>query len=141
MWTTPSATDALLTDQERNSLQVIQGAADKLQGILDKEIAAARGAILAGGGRLDQEGTLPDQILPDVLALVAWRYLIGYPALNSLQTPERRAAYDDARATLRAIARGAQKVELPAAGQALDLSAPVGQVQWVGRGSRRGRAL
>ena len=136
MWTTPTAAAALLSGPERDSLAAIPGAGDQLQTILEQEIAATRGAILAGGGRLDQEGTLPEQIIPDVLAVVAWRYLLVFPALRALQTPERMSAYADARATLQAIAQGRQKVELPAPGQALHLSTPRGAVQVVRRPRR-----
>ncbi len=135
-----------LSEPERAALQGLPGTADPWQAILDQEVAAARGAILAGGGRVGPEGTLPDQLVPDVLAIVAWRYLLGYPALPGLQTAGRQAAATAARANLTAVARGEQKVELPPAGQAVPLSTPLGQVQVVrpgrhhpGRSNRLGR--
>ena len=136
MWSTPSKDDALISPQEKASLSAIAGAADALQRILDQEIAAARGAILAGGGRVDQDGTVPDQIIPDLLAIAAWRYLNSYPALKSLQTAERKRLYQDARALMKQISRSEVRVELPAIGQALDTPTPVGQIQLASKSRR-----
>jgi len=136
-WNTLSAADALLSPQEKTSLATIASGADQLQKIADREIAAWRGAILAGGGRVDQDGTLPDQILPEVLAVIAWRYLLAYPELKKLQTDERRQLYGDALALKQEISAGRQKVELPASGQALSTTGPMGQVEVANTTKRR----
>jgi len=105
------------TPQEQAALTAIQGAAERLPGIVERAVAAARGAIRAGGYALGEEGTLPDELLGDVIALARWRWLLSFPQMQRLQTAERQAAHDRAQARLEAVARQRLGVQPPAPGR------------------------
>jgi len=137
MWSPITAESVPLSDEECTGLAKIAGAHQKLSAIVTREVNSARGAILAGGARIDAVGTIPDQIIPDVLAIIVWRYLLCFPQLSKLQTKERKAAYDEARATLKDVANGDLKLELADPNTALTLPTPVGQLQVVSHSKRR----
>lgn len=104
-----------LTPIEVTTLQGIQGASDKLDGILTNVINAARGAIVAGGGQLDQPGLIPDQLRADVIAIARWKWLISLPDLGEgFQSKARKEAHDDAQKRLDGVSMGKPKIELPA---------------------------
>ena len=115
-WSTIATSDVLeeFTPQEQAALQTIQNGTSQLGGILAKAVASARGSIQAGGNDLDAAGTLPDQIIPQVVAIIRWRWLVSLPKLKPLQTEERRDAYNDGLKALDKIASGHPKVERPA---------------------------
>ena len=112
-WKTITAEDVLgeFTPQEQAALQGIQGANEPLPGLLARVINAARGAIRAGGYALGDEGTVPDQLESDVVAIARWRWLIAFSQLQRFQTPERRAAHDLGQARLDAVARQQLSIE------------------------------
>lgn len=116
MWNTPTTDDVLeeFTPQESAALNSLQGGNKQLVGILEKTIASARGSINAGGNDLDVDGTIPDQVIPHVIAIARWRWLASFSALKSLQTDVRRDAYRDGLKALDKIAEGHPKVEAPA---------------------------
>ena len=104
-----------LTPIESATIQGVQGADDKLAGILDNVINAARGAIVAGGGQLDQPGLVPDQLRADVIAIARWKWLISLPDLGEgFQSKNRKEAHDDAQKRLDGVSTGKPKIELPA---------------------------
>lgn len=99
---------------EQAVLNNLQGGPAALPGIIAKSIAEARGYIQAGGNDLDAVGTVPQQVIPHVIAIVRWRWLTSVSALQKLQTDARRDAYRDAMKALSAIGDGHPKVERPA---------------------------
>ena len=117
-WSAITADEILeqLTPVETATLNNIQSATDQLDKILGRTVRAARGSIAAGGNPLGSDGTIPDQVRNDVIALARWTWLCSFPALKSMQTDGRKAAATDAQARLDAIANGKTKVELPSSG-------------------------
>ena len=114
-WKTVTVEDVLgeFTAQEQAALKGIQGAGDELPLILARVINAVRGAIRAGGYRLGEEGTTPDQLDLEIIALTRWRWLTAFSQLQRLQTRDRRDAHDAALARLERIARQQLAIEPP----------------------------
>jgi hypothetical protein len=114
-WKTVTVEDVLgeLTVQEQAALQGIEGAGDQLPLILARVVNAARGAIRAGAYRLGEEGTTPDQLDLEIIAVARWRWLTAFPQLQRLQTRDRRDAHDEALARLDLIARQRIAIEPP----------------------------
>lgn len=114
--------------KENALINNIQSATDNLAPILQRVVNAARGAIVAGGGPLDQPGTIPDQLRPDVIAIARWKWLVALPNVNeTLQSKNRKDAHDDAMKRLDEVAAGKIKIELP--GNPIIQDAPVNSVQ------------
>jgi hypothetical protein len=114
-WKTVTVEDVLgeLTVQEQAALKGIEGAGDQLPLILARVVNAARGAIRAGAYRLGEEGTTPDQLDLEIIAMARWRWLTAFPQLQRLQTRDRRDAHDGAVARLDMIARQKIAIEPP----------------------------
>jgi len=135
-WKSFAAQDVLnegFNPSEVNALKTMQGA-DNLALIVASVIGQVRGAVIAGGNQLDQPGLIPDQLRDAAVALARWRLLVSFPQLKTLQTPERKAAHDQANATLLEVAKGGVKIELPTA-PTTD-PGPAGQVRLVARRPR-----
>lgn len=136
-WSTIAATEVLqeFTPQEQAALNAIQGASTQLAAILARAVNAARGHIIAGGNATGPDGTIPDQVRSDVIAIARWQWLISFPQLKALQTDARKAANDEAQKTLKEINRKEIKVEIPAtpSGDA----GPVSQIQVATTGQPR----
>jgi hypothetical protein len=115
-WKTVTVEDVLgeFTPQEQAALKGIQGAAEQLPLILTRVVNGARGAMRAGGYELGEEGTTPDQLDLEIIALARWRWLLAFPQLQRLQTRDRRDAHDEALARLERIARQKIAIEPPA---------------------------
>lgn len=116
-WNPLTSDDVLeeFTPQEQAMLKNIQGVdTDTLTGIVQRVLQAMRGSILAGGGRLDVDGTIPDQLRGEAIDIIRWRFLISFPTLKSFQTEARKKAHDEAKDTLKEIAASKMKVEAPA---------------------------
>lgn len=135
-WNTITSDEVLaeFTPQEQAALKNIQQAVDNLPGILARIVNQARSSILAGGGRLDALNTIPDQLRPEVIDMARWRWLVSFPTLKTLQTKERKDAADEAKKTLKEVARGELKVEVP--GTAIATVAPVNAVATVRPGRK-----
>ena len=114
-WKTVTVEDVLgeLTAQEQAALKGIEGSGGQLPLILARVVNAARGAIRAGAYRLGEEGTTPDQLDLEIIAIARWRWLTAFPQLQRLQTRDRRDAHDQALARLDMIARQKIAVEPP----------------------------
>jgi len=114
-WKTVTVEDVLgeFTGEEQAALKGIQGAGDQLPLILARVVNAARGAIRAGGYRLGEEGTTPDQLDLEIVALARWRWLTAFSQLQRLQTRDRRDAHDAAQARLDRIAQQKIAIEPP----------------------------
>jgi len=118
-WRPISLTDLFseMTDNEVALLKNIQSTpdSDKLTGLLEKVVRAARGAIQAGGNSVDLDETLlPDQVISDVIAIARWKWLTSFPVLKAFQTDARKTAADDAQKRLDTMANtGRPKVEPP----------------------------
>lgn len=117
-WITITADDVLgeFTPQEQAALEGIQGASAQLPGLVARAVNAARGAVGAGGYALGADGTVPEQLAAEVIAIARWRWLIAFPQLQRLQTREREAAHDRGQARLDAVARQQLRVESPVPG-------------------------
>src|SRR6266853_1597626 len=116
-WSAIAAAEVLqeFNPKEQAKLAEIQAAVDNLTPILGRIVNMVRGTIVAGGGRVDQPGTIPDQLREDVIAVARWRWLISLPAQegDTLQSKQRQAVHDDAMKRFDKIAAGSVKVELP----------------------------
>jgi len=123
-WNTIQADDVLaeFTPVEAATLQSIQGASDRLAGVLLNSVNQTRGSIAAGGYGLDAAGTVPDQLRSDVIAIARWRWLISFPQMKSMQTDARKAAFEDAIKRLDLVGNQKVNVEAPAG----SVSAPSG---------------
>ncbi len=114
-WKTLTSSEVLeeFTPQEQAALKGIQGAIDRLPSILTRVVNMARGSIRAGGGTLGDDGTTPDQMDMDLIAIARWRWLIAFPQLKAMQTAERKAAHDDAMKRLDQVANQKVSIESP----------------------------
>jgi hypothetical protein len=114
-WKTVTVEDVLgeLTGQEQAALKGLEGAGDQLPLILARVVNAVRGAIRAGAYRLGEEGTTPDQLEMEIVAMARWRWLTAFPQLQRLQTRDRRDAHDEALGRLDMIARQKIAIEPP----------------------------
>ncbi len=134
-WQAITADQALagFSPQERgflaNTFGSLQAVSDAAATIVTDEVSALQGAVIAGGGRQGPVGTTPDQLRPDVLAIIRWRLLLTYPSLKLLQTDARKAAFDTATDKITKVANGDLKVELPDSATAQNNRAPVDGIQ------------
>lgn len=115
-WRTITSDDITndLTPVEIAALQNLQGANDQLAVKLTDTINEVRDAIVAGGGQLDQDGTVPDLLRNDTINITRWHWLISFPQLKSLQTAARQSAFLASRARIDNVSTGKPKVPPPA---------------------------
>lgn len=125
-WNTISAAEVLeeFTPQEKATLENIQGATNSLGKIVARAINKVRGDCIRGGNRIGPNGTVPDSLAPDVIAWARWKWLISIPAAKSMQTSERKDAYNDAKQAFLDVAKGEPKVELPDENEVLEVTTP-----------------
>ena len=101
-WTTLTTADVLaqFNDSETAAFDAAKGdtQSTSLPAILTLVTDQIRRAYRDGGRRVDQtsSGTIPDGEKNRAVALARWRYLLALPAGQSLQTAERKQAYDEA---------------------------------------------
>ena len=136
----PIATQNVLdrfTPAEQSAVAAIQGGAGtSLQNILNDACSQAQAMILAGGNEIDQPGSVPDQIRPQVIAIALWEWISSIPGAKQLCTDERKGLYDRAQKRLEAIASQdpqREKIEPPQTPSAVP--GAVGQAQF--RADRR----
>ncbi len=135
-WNTFTDQDVLaegFSATELAALKSIQGA-DNLATIVGAVVTSIRGAVIAGGNRLDKSGLIPDQLRQEAVDIARWRILVSFPQLKALQTKERKDAHDAAKTTLKEIAKGEIRIELPAT-PTTD-PGPTGQIKLVTRDKR-----
>jgi hypothetical protein len=120
-----------LQDAGALNLGGVAAAQTAIQPFIDDETAALQGAVIAGGSQQGPVGTVPDQFRPDIIAIIAWRLLLSYPSLKSLQTDARKDAFTRASEKITDVANGKFKVELPDPSAAQTNPAPVNAVQVV----------
>ena len=85
------------TKMEQSQLNNIQGSTSALSTILADTIAAFIGAMSAAAYDTNATvGTIPDQLREYVIARARWRWLVSFPQMKVLQTPERKQSNDDA---------------------------------------------
>lgn len=132
-WNPLTSADVLaeMTPIEAQTLNNIAAAQPILDKVCLNVVNAARGSIQGGGNQLDQAGTVPDQLRDQLMDLILWRWLIKFPQMKAFQTPERKAAAEECRRTLKDISKkdSDYRVELPAPATALSTAAPVNAVQ------------
>lgn len=115
-WSSINESDVLteFNPLEQAQLEKIQGVTDNLPAILGRVVNSTRSNILAGGGRVDADGTIPDQLRSDVIAIARWLWLISLPDVNeAIQSKNRKAAFDAAQSRMDDVANGKLKVEVP----------------------------
>lgn len=100
-----------ITPAENAALKNIQGATEVLPRVVARVVAKFRGAIQSGGATLGPSGTLPDSVHDDAVAYARWRFLITLPQAKTLQTEERRLAYEEAVKMLEALRQREFSVE------------------------------
>lgn len=124
-WSEINTDDVLseFNDTEKDKLQELQADTQRLTAILGRTVAAFRGAIAGGGSPVGEDGTLPDQVIPDVIAIARWRWLLSIPKSETLQSEERQKLNDTGEERLQKIESGELKVERPA-GPASGLASP-----------------
>lgn len=138
-WNTPTALQVStkkMSPQEVAALNAIQGSTTILTDLLADKVNSVRSMIRGAGGQLDQDGTLPDSVIPSVIDIVRWEWISSFPGQKAMLTDARKGAMERADAFLAKVASGTIKVELPAAGQAQSVAGPVGQIQVVTKQTR-----
>ena len=115
MWITLTAADVLdeFNDSERDGYQNAQGATKTLDRITGHVVARVRGAVLAGGGVLGVDGTIPDALAGEAIAVARWRFLLALPRNPALQSAERKATHDQALEVIKDVSTGKLRVEVP----------------------------
>jgi hypothetical protein len=120
-------------------LEVIQGSDALLTTILNVWVNKLRSMIEVGGNNLDAPGTIPDQLRPEVIAIVRWKWFSALPKTD-LQSPAREKQYDEAMAVFKEIASNKpdrQRVEFPAS----ITGGPAGQMQVASGGHKKTKDL
>ncbi len=85
-----------------------------LADVLDSVIQTVRGVVAAAGGTVDvTSGSIPDSLRMDIIAIIRWRWLTGFPNLVSLQTEPRKLAADLAEKRLDEVAKSIRPIEPP----------------------------
>jgi hypothetical protein len=115
-WRTLTAEDVLeeLAPQEAAMMRNIAG--NKAASIVSRAIGEMRGAIAGGGYGLGDEGSVPDGLRSDTIAVARWRWLVAFPVLAKMQTKERQSAYNDARQRMELISQQKFAPEPPTPG-------------------------
>lgn len=112
-WTAITENDLLdeFSAPERTAHDNVKNS-DALGNILRRVINRFRGAILAGGGTLGDDGTLPDSLHGEAIALARWRYLLSLPNIGTaIQSEPRKEEAERAVALLKRIEAGEYRVE------------------------------
>jgi hypothetical protein len=116
MWITLTAEDVVDELSSQEATMMTAAAGDKAAKFAERAVAEARGAIVGGGYEVGEDGTIPEGMKSDVIAIARWRWLIAFPQLLKLQTKERKDAYDDARKKLALISEQKFVPESPTPG-------------------------
>jgi len=106
-WSALTAAEVLeeFNASERAAFDTAKGA-DNLGAIVTRVIERVRAAGEWGGADLGAAGTIPTGLKGEAIAIARWRYLLALPKNEKLQSPDRKAAHDDALRLLEAIAKG-----------------------------------
>lgn len=127
-WRTITEADLFeqLTPGETAQLQNIAGSTQTAANRLGDSVRKFRGAIRAGGQDVDTtDGTIPDDVRDNVVDHARWQFLISFPQLKLLQTPERKEVFQEALKVLEALRKpGAFNVENPGDATADPSAAP-----------------
>lgn len=103
------------SDGERAALRSLQVIPHQLKNVIGDVVNSTRGKIIAGGGQVGADGTIPDSLRPEVISISLWLWVSGFSKNDKIQTDGRKKNYEDALATLKQVANGEQRVELPVA--------------------------
>ena len=114
-WSAISSVDVLseMNSSEADVIKNVQNSTTNLDTIVQRVVNATRASIRVGGGQIDQEGTIPDQLRGEVIAIARWRWLLSLPGVEQLQSKARKEAYEDAIKRIDLAAEGKLKIELP----------------------------
>ena len=107
-WSTIISDDVLgeFTPVEAATLNGLQGVTDALPPIITRTINQIRKAYRDGGREVAfTDGTIPDSESGRAIAIARWKWLISFPKLKSMQTDERRKAWEEADNYFNAIAK------------------------------------
>src|ERR1017187_501406 len=111
-WRAIAATDVLVefSAAEQTKFNTVQGGSTQLAAILANVAAAFIGAMTAAAYPVNPDGSVPDQLREDIIALARWRWLISLPTVSeALQSKERKAAADSAEKNLALIAQRSEE--------------------------------
>ena len=125
-----------LLPQEVAMINTIQGSSGILATVLNTWVNKIRAMIEVGGNNLDVAGTVPDQLRPEIIAVVRWRWFSSM-ANNDLLSKQREEEFKQAMEKLNAVEKGSPKVEFPAAIP----GGPSGQMQVARVGHRKTRGI
>jgi hypothetical protein len=121
-WVTPTPADILseFTPQENVTITTLMGGDpyhndSKIAGIVARTVAEIRGYIRSGAYPLDEtsDATLPASLVPDLISMGRWRFLISAPQLKQLQTQERYQDMLESLKKIQAIGQHQFNVEPP----------------------------
>ncbi len=107
-WSTITSDDVLgeFTPVETATLNGIQAATDNLGNLIGRVVNQVRKAYRDGGREVAfTSDTIPDSERSRVIAIARWKWLISFPKLTSMQTDERRKAWEEADNYFNAIAK------------------------------------
>lgn len=98
-------------------MQAIQNATDIGAAILVTVVREFVGAVQAayGDSAVATDGTIPDLLRNHVINRTRWLWLIEFPQMKAMQTPEREKLNASAEEVLKAIASREMNVESPTA--------------------------
>lgn len=118
MWITPNPENlnTVLTGKEYDLVQTAakaDGQADPLPAIVQRVVRMIRGKVAAGGNKLADGQTIPDELEDAFLAIYRFNALTRFPNLKSLLDDARRDAKKDALALLDSVAAGKFQIEAP----------------------------
>lgn len=111
-WITPTMDLVVdeMSEREVSSLNAVKGR-EALAGIVQRVVARVRGVVFSSGVDLGEEGTIPDSLAMDAIAIARWSFLISVAKNEALQTADRRTAAENAEDRLAKVASGELKVE------------------------------
>ncbi len=117
-WRTIEVSDVLdrFTPAEQSTVAAIQGNSTALQDVISDAVSQAQAMIRAGGNQVDQPGTVPDQLRPQVIAVALWEWISSIPAAKMLCTDQRKDLYEAAQKRLAEVASMAadrERIEIP----------------------------
>jgi hypothetical protein len=85
---------------------------DALGGVIENVIGEVRGYVMAGNYPLGPDGTIPDALRSDAIAIARWRFFLTIPKNEQLQSSERKDDFNRAMEKLKLVAQQKFAVEV-----------------------------
>lgn len=118
MWITPNpeSLKTVLTGKEYDLVQnaaKADGQSDPLPEIVQRIVRLIRGKVAAGGNKIADGQTIPDELEDAFLAIYRFNALTRFPNLKGLLDDARKEAKKDALALLDSVSAGKMQIEAP----------------------------